>query len=170
MPISPQPPVLNPLKDPAKVGAIDYMTDFENLFTPLHSIEKFIHTWRLKNHLKRYIPGITKPAHQGKLQGTLTKNVYADNTYKGHRVAEFNAKLTNNQYMNFHNVHLVFLMKIKNGTNNAANIDATVMTVNSFFAYWIKGIDINQHGDKNSDFAIDKYSWHLQIFWCNAKI
>ena len=44
MPISLQPPVLNPLKDPAKVGAIDYMTDFENLFTPLHSIEKFIHT------------------------------------------------------------------------------------------------------------------------------
>ena len=28
-------------------------------------------------------------------------------------VAEFNVKLTNNQYMNFHNVHLVFPMKIK---------------------------------------------------------
>ena len=48
MPISPQPPALNPLKDPAKVETIDYTKDFENLFTPLHSIEKFIHTGRLK--------------------------------------------------------------------------------------------------------------------------
>ena len=61
----------------------------------------------------RYIPGITKPAHQGQLEGALTKKAYADETYKGHRVAEFNVKLTNNQYMNFHNVHLVFPMKIK---------------------------------------------------------
>ena len=30
---------LNPLKDAAKVEAIDYMTDFENLFTRLDSIE-----------------------------------------------------------------------------------------------------------------------------------
>ena len=148
MPISPQPPALNPLKDPAKVETIDYTEDFENLFTPLHSIEKFIHTGRLKNDLKRYILGITKPAHQGQLQGTLTKNAYAGNSYKEHRVAELNVKLTNNQYVNFHNVHLVFLMKIQKSTNNAANIAATVMIVNSFFRYWIKEIDINRYSDE----------------------
>ena len=89
------------------------MGDFENLFTCLDSIEKFIQTGRSKNDLIRYIPGITKPAHQGQLEGTLTKKAYGDDTYKGHRVAEFNVKLTNNQYMNFHNVHLVFKVKIK---------------------------------------------------------
>ena len=31
MPISPQLPALNPLKDAGKVEAIDYTTDFENL-------------------------------------------------------------------------------------------------------------------------------------------
>ena len=61
----------------------------------------------------RYIPGLTKPAHQGQIDGTLTKKAYANDTYKGLKVAEFNIKLTNNQYMNFHNVYLVFLMKIK---------------------------------------------------------
>ena len=108
MAILPQPLTLNPLKD-----AVDYMGDFENLFTRLDSIEKFIQTGRSKNDLIRYISGITKPAHQGHLEGTLTKKAYADDTYKGHRVAEFNVKLTNNQYMNFHNVHLVFKVTIK---------------------------------------------------------
>ena len=113
MPILPQPPALNPLKDTAKVETIDYTADFENLFTRLNSIEKFIHTGRSKNDLIRYILGRTKPAYQGQLEGTLTKKFYADDTYKGHRVAEFNVKLTNNQYMNFHSVHLAFPVKIK---------------------------------------------------------
>ena len=60
----------------------------------------------------RYIPGLTKPVHQGQIDGTLTKKAYADDTYKSLKVAKFNIKLTNNQYMNFHNVYLVFPMKI----------------------------------------------------------
>ena len=100
----PQPPTLNPLKDAAKVDAIDYTADCENLFMRLDSIEKFIHSGKTKNVLIRYIPGITKPAYQGQLEGCLTKKAYADDTYKGHKVAEFNVKLTNNQYMNFLNV------------------------------------------------------------------
>ena len=51
----------------------------------------------------RYVPRLAKPAHQGKLDGTLTKSAYAGDTYKGLKVAEFNIKLTNKQYMNFHN-------------------------------------------------------------------
>ena len=39
MPILPQPPALNPLKDAAKFETINYTTDFENLFTRLDSIE-----------------------------------------------------------------------------------------------------------------------------------
>ena len=73
-----------------------------------------------KNDLVKYIPGLTKPAHQGQIDGTLTKKAYPDDTYKGLKVAEFNIKLTNNQYMNFHNVYLVFPMKIKK-TSNVSN-------------------------------------------------
>ena len=74
--------------------------------------------------------------------------MYAGHTCKGHSVAEFNVKLTDNQYMNFHNVHLAFPMKIKKYTNNATNLDAMVMTVNNFFAHWIKEIDIKWYSNK----------------------
>ena len=55
MPILPQPPALNPLKDAAKFETINYTADFENLFTRLDSIENFIHTRRSKNDSIRYL-------------------------------------------------------------------------------------------------------------------
>ena len=51
--------------------------------------------------------------HQGQIDGTLNKKAYADDTYKGLKVVQFNIKLTNNQYMNFHNMYLDFLMNIE---------------------------------------------------------
>ena len=114
----------------------------------LDSIEKFVHTGKIKNDLIRDIPGITKPANQGQLERCLTKKAYPDNTYKGHKVAEFNIKLTNNQYMNFHNVHLVFPLKIKKSTNNDTNLDTSLMTIDNFFVHWIREIDIKQYGDE----------------------
>ena len=132
------------MKDAAKVDAIDYMADFENLLMCLDSTEKFICTGKTKNDLIRYIPEVTKPAYQGQLEGCLMKKSYVDDTYKGHKVAEFNVKLANNQYMNFHNVYLVFPMKIRKSTNNDANLDMTLMTINNFFTHWMREIDIKQ--------------------------
>ena len=41
MPILPHPMALNLLKDAAKVKAIDYSSDFENLFARFDSFNKF---------------------------------------------------------------------------------------------------------------------------------
>ena len=49
--------------------------------------------------------------------------------------------------MNFHGVHLVFPMKITKKSNVANNIHATEITVNNFFAHWIKEIDIKRLDD-----------------------
>ena len=114
------------MNDAAKVEAVDSTADFEHLFPCLNSIEKIIHTGWSKNDLIRYIPKITKPAHQRQLQGTLKKKAYADDTYKRYRITEFNVKLTNNHVVNFHNVYLIFQMKIKKNTNNATNLETTV--------------------------------------------
>ena len=90
--------------------------------------------------------GLTKPTYQGQIDGTLTKKAYADDIYKGLKVAEFKIKLTNNQHMNFH-VYLVFPMKIKKSSNVANDLADDVTTVNNFFAHWIKELDIKWYGD-----------------------
>ena len=132
MPILPPAPTLNLIKDAAKVGATDYTADFENLFDRFDAYTKFYNTGKSKKDLVRYIPGLTKPAHQGQIDGTLTKKAYADDTYKGLKVAEFDIKLTNNQYMNFHNVYLVFPMKIKKSSDVANDLADDVIAVNNF--------------------------------------
>ena len=77
----------------------------------------------------------------------MKKKAYADDTYKDLRTAEFNIQLSSNQYMNFHNIHLVFPLKIKKQTNVANDILDTEITVNNFFAHWIKEMDIKRLGD-----------------------
>ena len=95
----------------------------------------------------RYLPGLTKPLYQGQLKGTNERKAFADDTYKGLKVAEYTIQLSNNEYMNFHNVHLVFPMKIKKKSNVANDILAGEITANKFFAHWIKEIDIKRLGD-----------------------
>ena len=131
---------LNTMKGAAKVEEIDYTVE-DNGYT------KFYNTGTTKNDLVRYIPGLTKPAHQGKIDGTLTKKSFADDTYKGLKVAEFNTKLTNSQYMNFHNVYLLFPMKIQKSSNVAKDLADDVITVNIFCVHWIKELDIKRYGD-----------------------
>ena len=58
---------LNPMKDAAKVETIDYTADFENLFGRFEAYTKFCNTGKTKNDLLRYIPGLTKPSHQGQI-------------------------------------------------------------------------------------------------------
>ena len=83
MPVLPPALTLNLMKDTAKVEAIDYTADFENLFGRFDAYTKFYNTGKTKNDLVRYIPGLTKPAHQGQIDRRLTKKAYADDTYKG---------------------------------------------------------------------------------------
>ena len=49
--------------------------------------------------------------------------------------------------MNFHNVYLLFPMKIKKSSDVANDLADDVKTVNNFFAHWIKELDIKRYGD-----------------------
>ena len=101
----------------------------------IDNLENFIEKGTAQGDLIRYLPGLGKPLYQGQLKGAIQKNAYADDTYKDLKTAEFNNQLNSNQYMNFHNVHLVFPLKIKKKTNNANDILASKITVNNFFAH-----------------------------------
>ena len=104
---------LNPLTDAVCVTSVGFGTQFDELVKKADNLEKFIDTGRGQAELIRYLPGLAKPLYQGQLKGTIQKKAYADDTYKDLKTAEFNIQLSSNQYMNFHNVHLVFPLKIK---------------------------------------------------------
>ena len=147
VPTNPPSTSLNPLKDAVGVTSVDYGAQYDGLVKKADNLQNFLEKGEAEGPLLRYLPGLAKPLYQGQIKGTIEKRAYADDTYKDLKTAEFNIQLSSNQYMNFHNVHLVFPMKIKKSSNVANNLAATEITVNNFFAHWIKEIDIKRLGD-----------------------
>ena len=145
--IEPPPTTLNPLKDASWVTSVDFGTQFDGLVKKADNLQHFIEKGEAEGGLIRYLPGLALPLYQGQIRGTIEKKAFADDTYKDLKTAEFTIHLSANQYMNFHNVHLVFPLKIKKKSNTANNIATTATTVNNFFAHWIKEIDIKRLGD-----------------------
>ena len=138
---------LNPLKDSTGVVSVDYSAQFNTLVQKVENLKNFIEKGNAESAMINYLPGLAPVMYQGQLKGTLPKKAYADETYKELKIAEFNIQLSNNEYMNFHDVHLVFPLKIKKSSNVANNLNAGDITVNNFFAHWIKEIDIKKLGD-----------------------
>ena len=139
---------LNPIDDAVGVSAVDYTADFDGIYKRVDKLENFYKIERTPGSLYiRYIPGLAKPIYQGQISATVGKKVYSDDTYRDLKIATFNIQLSANQYMNFHDVHLVFPLRIKERTDDANDIDADEITVNNFFAQRIKEIDIECYGD-----------------------
>ena len=115
VPINPPATSLNPIKvkDAVGVSAVDYSADFDNLYKKSENFENVYKTGKANGEVIRYLPGLVKPFSQGQLKGTTERKAFADDTYKDLKVVEFAIQLSNNEYMNFHGVHIVFSMKIK---------------------------------------------------------
>ena len=113
VPVNPPLLSLNPIKDAVGVSAVDYSADFDHLFKISENLEIIFETGKASSGLVRYLPGLTKPLYQGQLKGTIERKAFADDTYKDLKVAEYMIQLSNNEFMNFHGVHLVFPLKIK---------------------------------------------------------
>ena len=54
--------------------------------------------------------------------------------------------MTENYYGNPENIHICFPIKIKKKANNNSDIDGDLITVNNFFAHWVKEISITKYG------------------------
>ena len=87
----------------------------------------------------------TEFAYQGQLAGIETKRKYTDDTYKESKATETPLLLTKNHYTNF--VHLCFPSKVKSKADNKDDLAARTITVNNFFAHWIKEINVVRYGD-----------------------
>ena len=76
----------------------------------------------------------------------------------------FKSCLTDNYYLNPNSIHICFPMKIKKASEQTADIDADIITVNNFFGHLVKEINITRYGhDKQlipsfSPYEIYQYS------------
>ena len=75
-----------------------------------------------------------------------TKEKSAHPSYKDMEQLNLQILLTENYYVNPNGIHICFPIKIKRKTNNALDIDADLITVNNFFAHWVKEISITRYG------------------------
>ena len=73
MSVLPKPLSLNPLKDMGKVDEVDYLADFDNLYSKIDDFDKFFRTGKVSYNMLRYIPGLAKVGYQDKLHSTETK-------------------------------------------------------------------------------------------------
>ena len=75
--------------------------------------------------------------------------------------------MTENYYVNPSNIHICFPIKILKKSDNTKDIDADLITVNNFFAHWVKEISITKYGsDKElpptfSPWEVYQYSGQL---------
>ena len=67
-------------------------------------------------------------------------------SYKDLETFDFNLILDKNLYTNLNSVHFVFPIKFKKKANVNVDIAADLITVNNFFAHWIKEISITKYG------------------------
>ena len=114
--------------------------------------------------LAKYIPDLMELAIQGMLDHSDTREKVAHPSYEDKEQLDFQILLTENCYVNPANIHICFPIKIKKKSNNSSDIDDDLITVNNFFAHWVKELSITKYGSDRelpptfSPWEIYKYS------------
>ena len=132
---------LNPINDARRSTAIDRKTsNYTDAKKKVKKIRDLINMGKYDANLAKYIPGLLDLAIQGMLDDTDTREKVAHPSYKDKEQLDFQILLTENYYVNPSNIHICFPIKIKKKSDNNANIDGDLITVNNFFAHWVKEI------------------------------
>ena len=80
------------------------------------------------------------------LDDIKTVEQVAHRSYKGKETFDFQVLLDKNLYTNLNSLYFVFTLRKRKVADATVQIEANMMTVNNFFAHWIKGIDISENG------------------------
>ena len=95
--------------------------------------------------LIRYLPGGSKVLRLGKIFNIFSKKAHASSIYIDKKTLEFTVELAANMYTNYSMMMLVVPIYFKISIDKTADVD--VVTVNNFFARWLKEIDIRRYLD-----------------------
>ena len=138
---------LNPLDDVQYWTAIDRTTsNYNDTKEKVQKIQDLINMGKYDADLAKYIPALLDLAIQGMLDDINTREKPAHPLYKDKEQFDFQFLLTENYYVNPNNIHICFPIKTKKKSNNSSDINADLITVNNFFAHWIKEISITRYG------------------------
>ena len=139
--------MLNPINDIRHSTAIDRTTsNYNDAKEKVQKIRDLIRMGKYDADLAKYIPGLMDLAIQGMLDDIDTREKVAHPSYKDKEQLDFQILLTENYYVNPANFHICFPIKIKKKSNNSSDIDDDLITVNNFFAHWVKEISITKYG------------------------
>ena len=138
---------LNPINDIRRSTAIDRTTsNYNDAKEKVQKIRDLISMGKYDADLAKYIPGLMDLAIQGMLDDIDTREKVAHPSYKDKEQLDFQILLTENYYVNPAYIHICFPIKIKKKSNNSSDIDDDLITVNNFFAHWVKEISITKYG------------------------
>ena len=136
---------LNPINDARRSTAIDRTTsNYNDAKEKVQKIRDLINMGKYDADLAKYIHGLLDLEIQGMLDDIETREKVA--SYKDKEQLDFQILLTDNYYINPSNIHICFPIKIKKKSDNTADIDKDLITVNIFFAHWVKEISITKYG------------------------
>ena len=121
-------------------------SDFDKANTKVSQLKRLVRTGEYDVDLARCFPGTLELAFHGMLDDIKTMEQEAHPSYKDLETFDFNLILDKNLYTNLNSLHFVFLIKIKKKTNVNSDISDDTITVNNFFAHWIKEISITKYG------------------------
>ena len=138
---------LNPIDDARRSSAIDRTTsNYNDAKEKVQKIRNLINMGKYDADLAKYTPGLLDLAIQSMLDDIDTREKFAHSSYKDKEQLDFQIILTDNYYVNPSNVHICFPIEIKKKSDNTADIDKDLITVNNFFAHWVKEISITKYG------------------------
>ena len=130
-----------------RVPAIDKnASDFDKANTKVSKFKRLVLTGEYDADLARYIPGTLELAFQGMLDDIKTMEQVAHTSSKDLETFDFNLILDKNLYTHLRSLHFVYPIKFKKKRNINADIGEDLITLNNFFAHWIKVISITKYG------------------------
>ena len=118
---------------------------FDKADTKVKKLKRLIDTGEYDANTARYIPGTLELVYQGMLDDIKTIEQVAHPSYKDLETFDFQLLLDKNLYTNLNSVHFVFPIKFKKRSDKSADLDAELITVNNFFAHWIKEISLTKY-------------------------
>ena len=135
---------LNPLRNITNVPSVDKVANLRSTFSWVHKLGNLWDKGDADADVARYIPGLTDASRQGQIYNIKPKKAYTAQTYVDQKT-EFTVTLAANTCTNYRRLAVVLSIQIKKETDKTADIDATMITVNSFFACWLKEVDIKRY-------------------------